>query len=332
MRRAFFDPALDAFASSPRALRYSAGPDPALDRPGHVRAASSASFIGARLAIVQDDANFLALVDPGDPSSEVRAIPLAPGPGGQRLFDEGRGNKRHKLDLEASVVVPTPDGPLFLAFGSGSTERREQIVVGRALDGARPDVRMVAASQLYAALRANVAFAGSELNVEGVALVGARLRLFNRGNGASKGALSPVDATVDLELPSLLAHLLEGGPTPALLDVVPYDLGVIDGIRLGFTDAVSLGAPARGERVFYLAAAEASPDAYHDGPVTGVVLGVIGEDGVRCARIRTESGFFDRKAEGLALEADGRRGCVVIDRDAPLEPAELWQLTLSGPW
>lgn len=324
MRRAFFDPSLDAVVRSPRSLHYGAGADEALDRPEHVRAASASAWVGPRLAIVQDDAHFLAIVDPRDPAAEVVSIPLEAGPGGLRQFDEARGNKRHKLDLEACVVVP---GPVLLAFGSGSTERRESIVVARDL-GTSPDVRTVHAPAFYAALRETTAFSGSELNVEGVARVGDQLRLFNRGNGAPRGELRPVDATIDLSIDALLSHLLDGGPVPSLANVTPYDLGAIDGVRLGFTDAVTVG-----ERVFYLAAAEASPDAYHDGPVTGVAIGVIDGDGVRCARVRTPEGFFERKAEGLAFDPDDpRRGYLVIDRDAPHDPAELWQLELLGAW
>jgi len=328
MRRAHFDPSLDAVARAPRSLHYTAGADPSLDRPGHVRAASASAWVGPRLAIVQDDAHFLALVDPRDPSAEVASFPLAADAEGKRLFDETRGNKKQKLDLEACVVVPTADGPVLLAFGSGSTSHRENVVVARGLGSADPDVRTRHAPELYASLRGETAFAGSELNIEGVARVGELLRMFNRGNGAPRGDLLPVDATTDLPIAALLAYLFDGAAAPSPSAVVGYDLGAIDGVRLGFTDAVAVS-----DRIFYLAAAEASPDAYHDGPVTGVVLGVIDGEQVRCARVRTDTGFFDRKAEGLAFDPDDpRRGFLVVDRDAPLDPAELWQLELSGPW
>lgn len=328
MRRASFDPALDVVVRAPRALRYAAGADEALDRPAHVRAGSAAAWVGPRLAIVQDDAHFLALVDPRDPSAEVASFPLAAGDGGLRQFDDLRRNKKHKLDLEACVVVPAPDGPVLLAFGSGSTPRREQILVARGLASEAPDVRLVPAPSLYAALRACTAFSGSELNVEGAARVGERVRLFNRGNGAPRGELLPVDATCDVAIEALLDHLDGRAAAPSIADVTQYDLGAIDGVRLGFTDAVALG-----DRVFYLAAAEASPDAYRDGPVTGVAVGVIDGDRVRQARVRTDEGPFLGKAEGLAFDPDDpRKGYLVIDRDAPLEPAEIWAFELLGNW
>lgn len=327
MRRAALDPELDAIVRSPRELLYTAGADAALDRPGHVRAGSSAAFVGGpRLAIVQDDANFLALIDPRDPSGEVTSYTLDVG--NVRQFDDTRGNKAHKLDLEACVVVPSESGPVLLAFGSGSTERREKILVARGLDSTEPDVRLVHAPQLYAALRARTDFSGSELNIEGAARVGDRLRLFNRGNGAPHGDLLPIDATCEVAIDAFLAHL-GGGAVPMLEHVTQYDLGNIEGVRLGFTDAAVVS-----DRLFYLAAAEDSPDAVRDGPVAGVAIGVIDGDRVRYARVRKEDGaVFDGKAEGLAFDPeDARRGYLVIDRDDPHAAAELWSFELRGPW
>jgi len=45
------------------ALYYREGSDSQLDRPPHVRAASSLSWLGRRLTAIQDDANFVALID-----------------------------------------------------------------------------------------------------------------------------------------------------------------------------------------------------------------------------------------------------------------------------
>lgn len=326
---AAFDPSLSAVVCSRRALRFAAGPDAALDRPGHVRAGSTLAWVGARLAVLQDDANFIALVDLA--TGHVADITLAAGDGGARQFDDVRGNKHAKLDLEATVVVPSTDGPALLGFGSGSTARREFVLVARDLDGPSPRVDLVHAPSLYAALRADEAFAGSELNLEGAALVGGAVRLFQRGNGAPRGALAPVDATCDLALDALLAHLAAPTrtPAPAHAAVTRYALGAVAGCRLTFTDAVAVGA-----RVYYLAAAERSPDATRDGPVEGVALGVIEGDRARWTLLRDPSGAaLADKAEGLALDpADPSRALVVIDRDDPDAPSELCEVALAGPW
>ena len=115
--RARRDHSLWATVLSRRPLRFAGGPDAAQDRPAHVRAGSGLAAAGGRLVVVQDDANFLALIDPGRPES-ARAIALPRGEDGARQFGDSRGNKHLKLDLEA--CVGTPDGS-FVAFGSGST-------------------------------------------------------------------------------------------------------------------------------------------------------------------------------------------------------------------
>ncbi|HEX8906906.1 MAG TPA: hypothetical protein VF771_18795, partial [Longimicrobiaceae bacterium] len=80
--RARHDPSLAARVVRSVPLLYAAGADPSLDRPAHVRAASSAVRIGGRLAVVQDDANFVAMVDPETGLAD--AITLPAGHGGAR--------------------------------------------------------------------------------------------------------------------------------------------------------------------------------------------------------------------------------------------------------
>lgn len=314
MRTARRDPALCARVTSVRPLHYSDGADAREDRPGHVRAGSALAWVGGRLLVVQDDASFFALVD----GAAVAAVAL-PDQGGLRLFDDARGNKHHKLDLEAVIALPDR----VVAFGSGSTAARERLV--SFTEGQAPTVR--SAGPLYARLR-DEAFSGSELNLEGACAIGDAVWLFQRGNGAPRGGVLPRDATAWVDRRAL-EGFLDGGPAPALRDVTAWDLGALDGVRLTFTD----GAARRGALAF-LAAAEASPDAVRDGPVRGVALGLLGPDGGRWARLEDASGApFLGKAEGLAFDpADPCRAFVVVDRDDPEAPAELCTVTLTGPW
>jgi hypothetical protein len=340
------DLALSARIVNASPLHYDAGADPSVDRPAHVRAASGLAWVGDRLVVVQDDANFIALVDPRDAS--VTPIELPPGPGGSRQFDDTRGNKPHKLDLEAVVSVPESEGgESVLVFGSGATTRRESVVVLRWLqDGGAPTVTVLALPAFYARLRAMKQFAGSELNVEAAVYVRhpntGRLRLFNRGNGAARGDLDAVNATCDVSWPALAAYLAQpnAGEPPALQDVVQYDLGAVGGLPLTFTDAAAAPASSGTTRscVVYTAAAEASPDATRDGPVAGCALGVIADHpgGIeaRWAPLLDDIGQpFSGKVEGIALRPDDPTRCfVVVDRDAPDVPSELCEVVLDGPW
>lgn len=329
------DPSLTARVRTRRPLLYAAGPAADLDRPAHVRAGSGLAWVGSRLAVIQDDACFLAMIEPG--GERVCAVTL-PAIEGVRQFDDLRGNKRAKLDLEACVTIDDGTGPILLAFGSGSTERRERVLVAAGLereDGA-PDVELVDAHALYEALRAERAFSGSQLNLEGVAAQGEHVVLVQRGNGKPLGGLAPVDATCRVERAALLRYLHDPArtPPPRLEAVTPYDLGTVRGVRLTFTDATAL--PGGG--LLYLAAAEASPDTYRDGPVAGVAMGLIAPDGsARWTALADATGGDERpfvdKAEGLALDPrDPRRAYLVLDLDDPAAPSALCEVELGGRW
>ncbi len=108
------DPRLRATMLGRRELVYSAGADPSADRPAHVRAASGLSWLGGRLCVLQDDANFIARVDLAGGSVEPLELPA--GEGGLRLFDKTRGNKHLKLDLEACLTATADDAEVLVAF------------------------------------------------------------------------------------------------------------------------------------------------------------------------------------------------------------------------
>ena len=319
MIRARREPRLAARVVSRRALLYTRGADVALDRPAHVRAGSALASLGAdRLAVIQDDASFLALVDLA--SGRVDDVPFPASPSGERQFDDLRGNKKRKLDLEATLALG--DGSI-VAFGSGSSDLRERIVLVTASDGA---VNVVDATELYASMRAARGFSGSELNIEGAAVDGDDVVFFQRGNGAGEA----VDATARVDAKSLFAYLRGGGPCPPLRDIVQWDLGTTGaGVRLTFTD----GARSPSGLAF-LACAEDCPDATRDGPVSGVCIGRLDDGAEKCeiADVLGEDGapLLD-KAEGLAF-VDSRRAYVVIDKDDPALPSELLELELGEAW
>lgn len=314
------DPALKAIVQRRIPLFYSQGADPGIDRPAHVRAGSSLSWLGDQLALIQDDANFLVLIEPE--SLTVEAITLAAGEAGARQFDDLRGNKRFKLDLEACTTVPTPDGDLFLAFGSGSTAQREQILMVQASNPSNPTLKQ--ASALYAQLRACTPFSGSELNIEGAIFREGQLRLFNRGNGKPDNNLLPVNTTVGLDWDSFLEYLdtPEHHQPPALQNICQYDLGNLHGLNLSFTDAT-----VTPKSILFSAAAEDSPDVTSDGRVTGSVFGIF-DANPRWIELRTPDGsLFTGKVEGIcAFRNEENRLWIVIDADAPTLPCELCEV------
>lgn len=316
MPRAQLDPALSVRVLSARALRYTAGapameragftPPLGEDRPAHVRAASGLAFVGGRLAVIQDDAAFIGYVA----ASEVSALALPRGAGGRRRFEVGLGNKMEKLDLEACVAI----GSELWAFGSGSAPAREKIAV------VEYSVRLHDAAPVYRRLRDEL---GGDVNIEGVAAVGSELWLFHRGN---TGAADLGPAIVRVARGKLARWLAAEGPVPEVASSERYDLGSAHGSRLGFTDAVAVG-----NRVFYLAAAEASANAIDDGAVVAAQLGVIEPAGVRACELVIDGA--PAKAEGLAFDpANPRHAWIAIDPDDVDEPARLYEVELVGPW
>jgi hypothetical protein len=328
------EPSLGARVVARTPLLYVDGGDAALDRPAHVRAGSALAHLGGRtFAVVQDDASFVAIVDVA--TKRATSIPL-PSSDGVRQFDESRGNKKQKLDLEASIV--TNDGELLVAFGSGSSPLRERIVLVEGAAGDAPSVTIVEARALYASMRAATTFSGCELNVEGAAIEGDDVLFFQRGNGAPTSELPAVDATARVDLKGLLAYLRAPSVSlpPPLRDVATYDLGRAGTTRLTFTDGVSTGATGDHHWSAFLACAEDCPDATRDGPVTGVAIGRVDDRAGRCeiAMITDEHGapLLD-KAEGLAFDGeDATRAFVVIDKDDARIPSELLELRLDEGW
>jgi len=323
------EPSLGARVVARSPLLYIEGADAALDRPAHVRAGSALAHLGGRtFAVVQDDASFVAIVDVG--TRRATSIPF-PSADGVRQFDDARGNKKQKLDLEASIALN--DGELLVAFGSGSSPLRERIVLVEGAASDTPHVAIVEARALYAAMRANVAFSGCELNIEGTAVDGDDVVFFQRGNGAPSTELHAVDATARVDRAALLAYLRDTSlSAPPLREVATYDLGKASGTRLTFTDGVGL----RGRATAFLACAEDCPDATRDGPVTGVAIGRLDDRAGTCAlaMILDEHGnpLLD-KAEGLAFDSeDLTRAFVVVDKDDARVPSELLELRLGEGW
>lgn len=294
-----------------RPLRYN--PDLALLVGARwVRSGSGLLRFGRRLLLIQDDALWLPSLDE---TGQLHAVPLPADAAGLRLFDD----KRRKPDFEAAALV----GGRALLFGSGSLPSRERI----ATIGEDGSARMIEARSLYAALRAERRFAGAALNIEGAVVVKDQLLLCNRGNTAPHDPASAFDATVQVPLEGLERYLSEPerSPAPDLGTVEQYWLGTIASVRLTLTDAAE-----RAGHVYYLAAAEASPDAVADGPVLGASLGVLGAE-PRYALIASETGApLCEKLEGLAAATEHDEWLAIVDADDAGKPSELLRLHVQG--
>jgi hypothetical protein len=311
MRLARLDATATARVVARKALRY----DAALALQvgvGWVRAGSALARFGKRLMMVQDDALWLAW---WDEQGMLRAEPLPPDEHGERVFSD----KRRKPDFEAATVV----GERLVVFGSGSLPTRERV----ALVEVGGSAQVLAVPALYALFKGEPRFAGRQLNIEGALVEHDRVVLFSRGNASAFAGEQGFDASIELDVSELDRYLAAPAraspPTPRQLQ--QYRLGEIDSVRLTLTDAA-----LREGRQFYVAAAEASPDAVADGQVLGTSFGVL-EVQPRYAHIEAEDGSLLReKVEGLAPGDRADEWLAITDPDDAARPAELLTLRVSG--
>jgi hypothetical protein len=268
---------------------------------------------GGRLVVVQDDVNAFAV---GAGSDALFPVLLPPHSSGQRVFDDARGNKHLKLDLEACVTLP--DGRL-VAFGSGSLPAREHVVVWNGRDA--PAV--VPAAQLYAAVRRAARQGAARLNIEGAVTGGGLLQLLHRGNDAPGAGRTPQNAIVAVGEPEFV-RWLDGGAVPSVAAVTTVDLGAEAGVPYGFTDAVALDD----ERVVVLACAERSSSALTDGAVLGCRVGVLDGSVLTMVDVCDASGARSLlKVEGIERRPGSRTEFdVFVDVDRPDAPALLGRL------
>lgn len=269
-----------------------------------VSAASGMAFDAGVLVVVADDRLFLTrYTTAGRPLHVTRLF-------AGELPDDPVERKHAKPDLEA--LVRLRDGGL-LALPSGSKKRgrsRGAWVVGE---------RVVEVD--CAPLFAELARSTSRLNVEGASVLGDSLVLLTRRTGR-KGdnrlirlRLHDTLAALERDAPQLDASLIE--------DIVSVEVGEIDGVPLGLTDATTMPDGT----LLFSAAAETTDDPVFDGPIAAAVLGRMDRDG-RVLGVRVVTPLV--KIEGIAVADDGFV-YAVGDADDPTVMSPLVRLPIGAP-
>jgi uncharacterized protein DUF6929 len=258
--------------------------------------------VDGRLLAVHDDAFRVSWI--ARPSFAVTPLVLA--------GDGAPLAKADKPDFEAAVR--TPDGAVHV-LGSGSSPRRCMLA---RIDPQTSASRLRQRPGLYRCVQ-NALASGECPNVEGAIVDGDRLRLFNRAAGRTP------NASIDVPVASL-----DGG-APRALALTTFELGALDGVRLGFTDVAAL----RDGRSAFIAAAEDAPDAIADGPVAGSVVGLLEPDArgvtARWTRLVGMDGQASaHKVEGIVIDSDLRGAWLLTDSDDERVPAALLRVELAG--
>jgi hypothetical protein len=116
---------------------------------------------------------------------------------------------------------------------------------------------------------------------------------------------------------------------PVVQRVLEVDLGSIDGVPLGFTDA----AVTADGRVAFIACAEDTADALDDGLVLGCRFGWLDADGLRAVTttvLDADGRPTSLKLEGIEARPDSSTLFdVVADMDRGDEAAQIAELTVA---
>lgn len=299
-----------------RSLQLLSGSAPG--RPLHLSAASGLVRIGSNLYVIADDEHHLGVFSTSidTPGRLLRVLPGT-------LPESKDARKAVKPDFEALAFLPASESLPFgalLAVGSGSTAARKRAVIlpVDAAGAVNAPPRVVDLSPLYDRLGSHI----KEINIEGAALQGDRLTLFQRGN-----LNNPKSACVSLNLLDFQA--ITSGTISAKDDigfrVTEYALGEIRGVPLCFSDAVAL---PNGDLVF-CAVAENTGDSYNDGTCVGAAVGIIKADGLLHSVLPLA---HPHKVEGIEASVQGSlvHILLVTDADDPEQPALLLSADIDG--
>lgn len=259
---------------------------------GHAHVASASGVVarGDFVYVIGDDLLDLAVfrLSSEEPGRLVNALR-----GGVPESQDER--QKEKADLEALTALPpfdgAPNGVLF-GLGSGSGPKRNRGFVWAfasdgGLDGEPTEIDL---TPVYDLLREDV----PELNVEGAAVVGERLWLLHRGNHRDSRSV-----IAELSLPDVMDSITGDRRVDPheLAALRAYDLGDLDGVELGFSDATTVAS----DMLVFTASAEAQGHDGPDGEIRGSVVGTIDLDG-HVQRLRTIDSRY--KVEGVDARVD----------------------------
>lgn len=214
--------------------------------------------------------------------------------------------KKDKSDFEAI----TNFGEEFYVFGSGSTEKRNQMVQINSSD--KKIVATNDVSELYAVMQSFGKIKPEDFNIEGAIYNGKYWYLFNRGNGISnKNVLFTIEGETLNNQFTMLSN--------------EYKLPKIKGVRTSFTDAILVD-----DTIYFLATAEDTKSTYEDGEVLGSIIGSID---LKTMKINfTKKISTTNKFEGLTLYSHSNKEIEFLlceDKDTEVLETDIYKLSLK---
>ena len=272
-------------------------------------AASGAVAIGETLYVVCDDELTLGRFDLASdrPGKIIRVLPGT-------LPEDVVARKAAKPDWEILAPIPSDSklpfgGILLMPSGSKPSRVRGALFPFTADGDLAPSPTLLDFTRLYGELRKIV----TELNLEGAVFTEREVLLFQRRTKASSR-----NAILRLRRKDLVLAADSTEFYAPVRTITRAKLGRIENTRFGFTDA----ARAPDQRIWFIAAAEATDSSVDDGVYRGALLGALGK---RSYRVKEKWLLAcPRKPEGLAFGAGGTF-YVVTDADDRSEAAVVYR-------
>jgi hypothetical protein len=170
--------------------------------------------------------------------------------------------KPEKPDYESATVGDWNGEKVLLAFGSGTqSPQRDSLLVVNLHDLHHPQTWSL--KPFYELLKAAAHLPAAELNIEGSAIIGEDLYLFNRGR----------NVLIQTNWPETVAFLTKkpGTPPPAI-KTWRIPLPQIKGITPGFSGACQLGTE---NKILFTASVENTKNWIEDGEILGSFIGIL---------------------------------------------------------
>jgi hypothetical protein len=171
--------------------------------------------------------------------------------------------KRTKPDLESSVSVEIKGKSYLLAFGSGSSPRREMLLMVEM--GNESVQKRLPMNRMYAEIRKRYELSDEALNLEGAATCGGRIYFFLRKKNMVVSMLlndfiTYIEDPLENRVPASREQMI----------LLPKHAGIFAGFS-GATEIKYKGS----EAMLFCASLEHTPNAIDDGPVSGSYVGLL---------------------------------------------------------
>ena len=218
-----------------------------------VSSGSGLAYYNNTAYLVGDDAAYIAVLPNGDSSSYTR-IPL------QTTVNIDRIAKAVKNDLEAALVGNIGKESYLFALPSGSLSPYRDTVFAINLESKKVGFAC-SLLPLFKAIKLKAGLNDHQLNIEGSALVGDKLFLFNRGNNMAI-IIAWTDFVQYVQKPK--------DPIPTF-NLQKISLPVINNYAVGISGACTINK----KEILFTASLEETHDNVADGAIKGSYIGIL---------------------------------------------------------